>query len=408
MVKADRVVPRSSIGLMTEQERFIKSSKPIVAYIGGIGSGKTFVSCIKAVLNAIDGRNQLMVGLTFPHARDVLAKTLSKVLDMMGFIEGYHWSMNKTSLEFSILGRATIYIKSAELGDKLRGYNVADIFIDEASYHKDDSVFNILIGRMREVEDAQIHLTTSPNGFNWVYDLTKSSDCDFITVSTFENPFLPDQYIRNMINRYSSTFIRQELYAEFVNISTGIFDSNFIKTVRTIPNGQSVRFWDFAFGSGDKADYSAGVLLTKVGQEYYIEDIVRVKQEYNDLKNTIIKTAQRDGRDVVIGFESAGQQKAVVNDLVRLPQLAGYIKKSLQVAKYGHKMKRVLPVASLAENGQLHILSTCSNKREFFDECDALTMDDTHAHDDMVDALASAYISLNDLPVARGYRSNIY
>jgi len=403
------------VELMEEQTRFMQSDKPIVAYIGGIGSGKTYIACIKAVKNALVGRNQLMVGLTFPHARDVIYATLKRVLMLYGLKEGCHWSCNKTNLEFILFGKTMIFVKSAELGDKLRGYTVSDIFIDEASY-ADIELFNILLGRMREVEDGQIHLTTSPLGFNWVFDLTNSSDCEYIKVSTFKNPFLPKRYIRNMLKQYSSTFIRQELYGDFINLSTGVFKSTWIKPLShnielhkrfTTEKHETVRFYDFAFT--EDGDYTAGIKVTKIGGDYIISDIVRVRMIYPNLRPFIFKTAQEDGTDVIIGLERAGQQIAVINDLVRSNELSNFIKKDFSVAKYGHKMKRILVLASAAENNQIYITDDCKNKLHFFKECDELNMSDSHQHDDMVDAAASAYLMLNNKsnPIT-GIKSSIY
>ena len=204
------------VSLMPEQCEFLTSTSPIVGYVGGIGAGKSFVSCIKAARNASMGRAQLMIGLTFSQAKDVLLTTMEKVLGLFKFIEGYHYKINRSELNITFMTGGIIYIRSAEIGDRLRGYTVSDAYIDEAAYLKNRVVFDILLGRLRESHDGQIHLTTSPNGFNWVYDIVQSEECQFLKVSTFKNPFLPEQYIKNMIKQYSSKFIQQELYADFV------------------------------------------------------------------------------------------------------------------------------------------------------------------------------------------------
>jgi predicted phage terminase large subunit-like protein len=117
----------------------------------------------------------------------------------------------------------------------------------------------------------------------------------------------------------------------------------------------------------------------------------------------------KDGTGVQIGFEQAGQQRGIIDDLSSIPELSMFVKKALKVAKYGHKMKRIMPLASLAENGHLYISDSCRNKNEFRNECNALTMDDSHMFDDMVDACASAYILFNtQFNGASGHKSNIY
>jgi predicted phage terminase large subunit-like protein len=360
-----------------------------------------------------------MVGLTYSACRDVLLTTLITVLNLYGLKINIHYTINKSELNISFLSGGKILIRSAEIGNKLRGLNISDAYIDEAAYLKDDSIFNIILGRLREYSDGQLHISTSPAGFNWVYDLTQKTDVHTIKVSTFKNSFLPDQYIKNMLKQYSATFISQELYADFVTLSNGFFKSDWIRelstneqlgiTLATSSKVKKIRFWDFAFSSNKEADWSAGVLLAIVDGRYVIEDIVRVKQEYVDLRKTIIETAKLDGTGVVIGFENAGQQKSVISDLSTIPELAGYQKKTLTVSKYGSKMKRILPVSSQAELGNIYITAKCKNKKALMDEISQLTMDDSHANDDMVDALASAYILLNEgMNATTGHRTNIY
>jgi len=408
------------IPLLPEQIEFITSHQPIVQYVAGIGAGKTFVACIKATQNALVGRYELMLGLTYSAARDVIFETLLKVFDIFGLKERYHYTINKSELNISFIGGGKILIRSAEVGNRLRGLNISDAFIDEAGYLKDRDVFDIVLGRLRDRADGQLYITTSPCGFNYIYDLSTQPDVKTIKVSTFKNSFLPDRYIQTLLKQYSASFIQQELYAEFVTLSNGLFNSQWIKDyasnatlvdLMNKPNSdiKRVRFWDFAFSSGDKADYSAGVLLAKVDGRYVIEDIVRVKQEYVDLKKTIIATAQADGRNVQIGFEKAGQQKAVIGDLSTMTELAPYVKKALTVAKHGSKIQRILPLASQAELGNVYITNSCRNKNEFKSECDALTVDDSHKHDDMVDACASAYILFNEIfNATSGHKTNIY
>lgn len=403
----------ATLKLLPEQLKFMASTSPIVAYVGGIGSGKSYISCIKAVKNAINGRIELLIGLTYSQARDVLLETLMRVLDSYGLIENKHYKINKSELNVSFIGGGKILIRSAEIGNKLRGLNVSDVFVDESAYLKDREVFDITLGRMRLETDGQMHLTTSPNSFNWLYDIVQDKETDTIRVSTFKNSFLPDQYIKNLLKQYSSKFIQQELYGEFVQLTGSIFNGDWLREdipdfrPNDIHNCKKIRFYDFAFS--EDGDYSAGVLLAKYGEKYVIEDIVRVRQTYTDLRKTIIETAKKDGRDVMIGWEQAGQQKAVISDLNSISELALFQKRSLNVAKHGHKIKRILPLASLAENGNLFIMPACGNKKQFRDECNALTMDDSHPNDDMIDACASAFIMHNTIANgAQGHNARIY
>ena len=58
------------------------------------------------------------------------------------------------------------------------------------------------------------------------------------------------------------------------------------------------------------------------------------------------------------------------------------------------KFTRVMPWASRAEGGNVKICEGSWN-REFLDECASFSGDDSHLHDDQVDAVSGAYLALN-------------
>lgn len=164
--------------------------------------------------------------------------------------------------------------------------------------------------------------------------------------------------------------------------------------VDAIPEGcRFVRWWDKAATEND-GDYTAGVLMARTPDaRIIVVDVTRGQwSSYN--RNRIIRaTAERDRTNfgyVVIWSEqepgSAGKDSA--SEFVRLLEgFPAYTKPST-----GDKKLRAEPYSAQVEAGNVYLLRGAWNE----DYIDELATFPTGAHDDQVDASASAYIELLD------------
>ena len=144
------------------------------------------------------------------------------------------------------------------------------------------------------------------------------------------------------------------------------------------------------------SDYSSGCFLAKNNDKYYIQDILKVKLEYPELKKLIIATALEDGPGVVIGFEDAGQQMAIISDIRACTELSKYVIKSMRPTK--DKITRAYPWASQCELGNF-IIQRAPWNRDFFDECNTFSTESVlkgTSHDDMIDSVTGAYTIRSD------------
>lgn len=324
----------------------------------------------------------------------------------MGLRSSYDYEINKTEMIVTILG-TDILLRSGDDPDKIRGLSVHDVFIDESREFPDNEVYLIAIGRMSESDDGQFHITSSPKGKDWTYDLYTNSenDIELIVQKTSENPFLPENYESELRKAYTSKFAKQELEADIVSLTAGVFDPSwFIRWDNYIPSKGGVRYWDTAVTVKDTSDYSAGALCVMQNGSLHILNIIRDKFQYPDLKNRIIKQAHIDGPDVMIGLEVVGQSRAFFDDLVRDPQLRGYTIKAHK--PLGDKLNRALPWAARAESGLVK-LSPGGWVEEFKDECSEFSPDGSQAHDDMVDAVSGAFSLLNK-PITKVTHRKLY
>jgi predicted phage terminase large subunit-like protein len=387
------------IKITPKQGLFLRSNTRGTIFRAGLGSGKSLILCYKAIINALKGRRQLIVSFSYVMLRDVLMFTFKQVLPLFGLRE----SIDYTLYEKMVLVRGTeILLRSGDDPDSLRGPNVHDFFIDEARNFKTNEIFLILLGRIRESEDASWGICTTPRGKDWVHELSQTEGVTLIVQKTTENTFLPKSYIADLRLRYPTKFLAQELDAEIVEMGAGVIDPSWFKYVDRVEYKDAVRAWDLAVSIKTQADFTAGAWCSMVDSKLYIRHMVHGKFEYPDLKKKIITTAQMDGTDTIISLEQAGQQLGYIDDLKKnTPELLPYTIKSR--VPEGDKLNRALPWITRAEAGNVFLVRGPWNAK-FTEECRDFSADMSHLHDDQIDAVSQAYGLLCKHSVVRADR----
>lgn len=374
--------------LLKAQIAYLNSRNRLNLYRGGIGAGKTFINLLKAITRCSVGRSALYVMPTYGMINDVVWDTVDELQDKIGFSytakKGIHPEIK--------IGKGLIRFRSGDKPNSLRGGNYHDLYMDEASYSKNDEAYKVGIGRIRKCEDATINIAGSPNGRDWVYALGKRQNSFVVTQSTIDNYFLPESYIDDLLQSYTGDFLRQELYGEIVDFSTGIYLIDKVNLIdRPLLNGNKCRSWDLGFTQNKTSDYTAGALLCFNGDTLAINNMIRKRFEFPVIRELIINTAQKDGRDVSILVESNGTQMAMIQDLRNDERLSGY--NIIGVAPQHGKVRRHMPTASLMSNGKVSILRGEWNE-DLLDEWAGFSFNDSHEHDDQIDAIQQGYDNL--------------
>lgn len=352
---------------------------------GGIRSGKTFVLCLKAIEKAIQKRRTCIVAESYPLLRDVCMWTMKDILTRPEV--DYPFKEFKTEKVIEVCGQEIMF-RSGDDPDSLRGLTLDDFFIDEARNFKTREIYDILIGRLSKSADAQAFIATSPNGKNWSRELENDPNAEVIIQKSLENPFISHEYIDRLRKNYTSKFAQQELDAEIIEFGAGVIDPTWFRIVPQRKPQYGVRFWDLAVSIKTSADYSAGALLSNENGLITIHDMRHGRFEYPDLRRLIIETAKQDGKDVTICVEEAGQQRGFIDDLKYIEELMPY--NLVSVKPEGDKLNRAMPWASRAQLGSV-VLCEGPWNAAFLDECASFTANDTHPHDDQIDAVSGAY-----------------
>lgn len=391
----------------------------------GIGGGKSHFLSYKSLYGAFNGRTSAIISYSYRNLVDTIINSVKKVVLKMQL---KHWQYD--ILRGDMLVRVysddyqsgtDIMLRSGDDPDHLRGPNLHDFYIDEGREFPNNSVWLVMLGRIREVPDSKWYVVSSPRGKDWMYDLVANEgltnvfendtgyaaneNLTVIVQPTKENPFLPDEYINDLVRQYTGPYASQELNAAIVELTGGLFKREwFTKKDPYYKPARGVRGWDLAVSIKTAADSSSGVLLAKKGAVTNIVDVIRTKRMYPDLKELIIETAIKDGAGVTIGIENVGMQLAVVQDLMADPRLAKYTVRPY--TPRGDKYNRALPLAPRMEQGIIRLCEGPWNGA-FIDELCGFSPD-LKKHDDQVDGCGTAYELINKESALKSFVAGIF
>lgn len=173
-----------------------------------------------------------------------------------------------------------------------------------------------------------------------------------------------------------------------------IFKVSEIRPIAELPEGEPkvVRAWDLAATAQTgtrNPDWTVGLKIAKYPDGRLVAlDMVRMRGGPEEVEDTIIRTAARDGRAVTVGIpqDPGAAGKTVVLYLTR--KLHGH--RVIATPESGSKEERAMPIASQANVGNLSMITAKWNK-EFIDELGGFP---SAAKDDVVDALSRAFALL--------------
>jgi len=195
------------------------------AFVGGYGAGKTFIGCYKCLMLASlnMGCYGAYVAPTYVMMRDIIWRTFDEVLHD----NGIEYELHKSEWRLEIPAfNANVLLRSADRPERLKGLNLAWCGLDEAAICSKEA-WNVLLSRVRDPDAShpQLFITTTPEGFNWVYEeFDEKAPRDEYAIHyspTSENKHLPPEYIESLRASYDEKLILQYEQGRFVNVGTG-------------------------------------------------------------------------------------------------------------------------------------------------------------------------------------------
>ncbi|CAH6805049.1 Phage terminase large subunit [Vibrio chagasii] len=201
------------------------------AYVGGFGSGKTFVGCLDLLLFLMaHPRTKLgYFAPTFSMIRDVFIPTLEEAAELLGFHVDFIESHKEAHIYWGRRYYGTIICRSMDNPKYIVGFKIARALVDEIDVmdpNKADQAWKKIIARLRlKVKGVEngVGVTTTPEGFQFVYKKFKKNPTksySMVQASTYENEeFLADGYIDSLFESYPPELIQAYLEGRFVNLS---------------------------------------------------------------------------------------------------------------------------------------------------------------------------------------------
>ena len=371
------------------QLEFWHSPAKYRAFIGGIGSGKTYAGAVEA-LRQPAGSVGMILAPTYPMLRDATFKTVVNICDDANIIK----DLNKSSMHLTLINGSEILFRSSDSPDRLRGANLGWFWLDEAGMMKHD-VWYIMLGRIR-LSPLKAWVTTTPRGLNWLYDVFVKNKTDkhtLIKSKTIQNTYLPTDFIESVKGQYTTEFARQELEGEFIEDSSNLIKRDWWKYYRELPKVKRyIWSWDTAFETKTSSDYSVGQLWAECENGYYLVDLYRNKLEFPDLKKTVINLFRTNPSSVIL-VEQKASGHSLLQELRRGSSLP---LKPIKVDS--DKITRVNACLPSIEAGNVYLPENADWLLDFVEECSMFPSG--RMHDDQVDAMSQA---LNYMREATSY-----
>jgi phage terminase large subunit len=288
------------------------------AYVGGFGSGKTFVGCLDMLI--FFGRHPGVVqgyfGPTYPAIRDIFFPTFEEAAHLMGFTVQTREANKEVHLYRGKAYYGTVICRSMDNPESIVGFKIARALVDEIDVlktEKAEKAWNKIVARLRLVIDGvenSIGVTTTPEGFKWAYskfanDPTPSYS--MVQASTYENAqFLPPDYIDTLIETYPSQLITAYLRGEFVNLTSGTvyrsYDRAKHRSTESVQGNEPV-----FIGMDFNIDKMAATVYVMRDKAFHAVD--QIKDGYNTPTTAkIIKDRYKDNK-VIIYPDSSGKNR---------------------------------------------------------------------------------------------------
>lgn len=221
------------------QAAFLQMPQKFRAFVGGFGSGKTWVGC-GSLCRHMWEHPRIPAGYfapTYPQIRDIFYPTIEEVAHDWGLRTDITESNKEVHLYAGRQYRGTVICRSMDKPASIVGFKIGRALVDEIdtlNKRKAHDAWRKIIARLRvKAEGLQngIDVTTTPEGFNFVYEQfqqlpseqpAKAALYGLVHASTYDNEAnLPDDYISSLFETYPEQLVQAYINGMFVNLSSG-------------------------------------------------------------------------------------------------------------------------------------------------------------------------------------------
>lgn len=202
------------------------------AFVGGVGSGKTYAGVLE-ILRQPERSRGAVIAPTYRMLMDATLDTVFKVFEKADLIQDWL----KSEMRLITVHGTDIIFRSGDDPEKLRGPNLGWFFLDEAAMMP-ELVWDIMLGRLR-LDPGRAWCTTTPKGMNWLHRIfvkEHRGDYSLTQCSSHSNHFLPQYFLDSLESKYKGSWKEQELMGEFVDwVNSPAYDA-FHRSLHVRPN----------------------------------------------------------------------------------------------------------------------------------------------------------------------------
>lgn len=284
---------RVRLSHLPEQARFYEATEREAAFVGGLGYGKTHVASDWLLTGAAE----------YPRARHfIFSNTYSQLIagTLQTFFERCEkWGVEyvnhvhaKKEIYLPAFG-ATIEVRSVDRPINWKSLEFSRAWIDEAQAYS-VYAYRMILGRLRGSETSrrlypamplQLRITANPPHAmsHWLARMctvpnekTGVPPITLYTASTYDNPFLPQDYIDSLERSYDEDLAEIELGGKFGTLGTG-------KVFRVFDRGKHVLTPEQALARGlPPLEYDPALPLCW-GQDFNIDPLSTVLFQWRDV-----------------------------------------------------------------------------------------------------------------------------
>lgn len=216
-------------GPLPKQKEFLDTAinpklSKYIAYVGGIGSGKSLIGCITVLHWALLYPGDYLICRQFmPELRDTTYRTFLEICPPE-LIEETRIAEMRIKIKTPSGKFSWIMFRQLEEPEKLRSLNLSGFYIDEANQVSEEA-FMLLQGRLRGSGIRKGILTTNPKGHDWVYrwwfqkdhikEQTVKDQFYLIKAPSTENIHLPAGYLESVMASWDDARIQREIQGSF-------------------------------------------------------------------------------------------------------------------------------------------------------------------------------------------------
>jgi len=358
------------IDLTKPQSKFYQLTCRYPLFIGGYGSGKTFMLCVCALRDVFIAPDARVA--VYSDTYDQLRLNIIPRIEEMLTTAGVKYRHNKAENVIELGGGRMLIFRSMDNPRRIIGYEVFRSHVDELEANTDmakaEEIWLRIMARNRQViegHDNRVYVYTTPDqGFGFTYERWKknppSEEYQYVRASTFSNPHLPEDYAQALMSDYPPELAKAYLEGEWCNLTSGTVYNAFKRetcfTNREIVPGEPLHIgMDFNVGK------MAAVVAVREGNRLFVVDeIVGVE----DTPAIIDEIKKRYRNHAINVYPDASGTQRSTSDASRsdiaLLQQAGFIVRTKK--KNPSVRDRVVCVNARFSEGRLAVnLRRCPN-----------------------------------------------